>query len=186
MAEKCDACRLDRGQCTCQPRPQPQQPQQQPKLLQTGIKPPDLFVTKEDLPQYERKLRRWSRACGVDIKDQGDVVLLHPSLTNPNLHERLDREIGDKVQNNAESIDLIITTLKSWFGVDKGVDLMKIFNDFVNTQRKTGQDLHSYVAEFEGKYCQLEKHGEKLSSRLLALFILKNANLTDTEFQIIT
>ena len=106
-------------------------------------------------------------------------MLLHPSLTNPNLHERLDREIGDKLQGNAESIDLIITTLKSWFGVDKGVDLMKIFNDFVNTQRKIGQDLHSYVAEFEGKYNQLEKQGEKLSPRLLALFILKNANLTE-------
>ena len=103
MPEKCDACRLDLGQCTCQQRPQPQ------KLLQTGIKPPDLFVTKEDLPQYERKLRRWSRACGIDTKDQGDVVLLHPSQTNPILHERLDREIGDKLQGNAQSIDLIIT-----------------------------------------------------------------------------
>ena len=177
--EKCNACEKDQAQCACQPRTQP-------KLLYTGLKPPDLFVKKEDLPQYERKLRRWSRACGIDIKDQGDIVLLHQSQTNPNLHDRLDREIGDKVQGNAESINLIITTLKSWFGVDKGVDLMKIFNDFVNTQRSQSQDLHSYVADFEGKYNQLEKHGEKLSPRLLALFILKNANLSDTEFQIIT
>ena len=88
--------------------------------------------------------------------------------------------------DNVDSIDLIIKTLKSWFGVDKGVDLMKIFNDFVNTERKPGQDIHSYVAEFEGRYNQLEKLGEKLSPRLLALFLLKNARLSDTEFQIIT
>ena len=148
--EKCDACRLDRGQCTCQPRPQTNQ--NQSKLISTGLRPPDLFTTKEDLPTYERRLLRWSRSCGIDKKDQGDVVLLHQSLTNPSLHDRLDREIGDRVVDNVDSIDLIIKTLKSWFGVDKGVDLMKIFNDFVNTERKPGQDIHSYVAEFEGRY----------------------------------
>ena len=51
---------------------------------------------------------------------------------------------------------------------------------------EVGQNLHDYVAEFEARYNQLEKLGEKLSSRLLALFLLKHANLTDTEFQIIT
>ena len=33
---------------------------------------------------------------------------------------------------------------------------------------------------------KLQKMGENLSPRLLALFLLKNANLTDTEFQIVT
>ena len=55
-----------------------------------------------------------------------------------------------------------------------------------HTHRKAGQNLHEYVAEFEARYNQLEKLGEKLSSRLLALFLLKHANLTDTEFQIVT
>ena len=63
---------------------------------------------------------------------------------------------------------------------------MKVFNEFVNNQRKAGQDLHDYVAQFEARYNQLEKLGEKLSPRLLALFLLKHANLSDTEFQIIT
>ena len=135
---------------------------------------------------YERKLRRWSRACGIVEKDQGDIILLYPSVANPDLHERLDREIGEKVVNNTNCIDLIITTLKSWFGISKGVDLMKVFNDFITSVRTSSQDLHLYIAEFEGKYNQLEKLGEKLSPRLLALFLLKNANLSDTEFQIIT
>ena len=178
--DKCDSCQLDKNQCKCQSK------SNVGPVLQTSIKPPDLFVDKQDLSQYERKLRRWSRACGVDPKHQGDIILIHPSQTNPSLHDRLDREIGEKLENNPESIDLIISTLKQWFGVNKGVDLMKIFNDFVNSTRKPSQNLHEYVAAFEANYNQLEKLGEKLSSRLLALFLLKNANLSDTEFQIIT
>ena len=178
--EKCETCQEEKTNCTCQPTSNTS------KAIQSSIKPPDLFKQKEDLPLYARKLRRWSRACGIDAKLQGDIILLHPSNANPALHDRLDRELGDKLQNDAKAVETIITTLETWFGVDKGVDLMKVFNDFVNKNRKPDQDLHQYVADFEDSYNKLQKLGEKLSSRLLALFLLKNANLTDTEFQIIT
>ena len=73
---------------------------------------------------YERKLLRWSRKCGIPIEDQGDLIFLHPSESNPSLQERLDGELGDKMDNNPEGIKLIINTLKSWFGADKVVDLI--------------------------------------------------------------
>ena len=89
------------------------------------------------------------------------------------------------MDNNPGGINLIISTLKSWYGADKGVDLIRIFIDFVKTSRNPIQDFHSYVANFDEKYNKLQKLGEELSSRLLALFLLRKANLTDTEFQII-
>ena len=46
------------------------------KSIQSSLKPPDLFVVKEDLSLYERKLRRWSRACGIDPK----LYLLYCSI----------------------------------------------------------------------------------------------------------
>lgn len=72
---------------------------------------------------------------------------------------------------------------------------MKVLNDFVAKSRKPDQDLHHLAictnytaADFEDGYgyTKLQKMGEKLSSRHFALFLLKNANLTDTEFQIVT
>ena len=179
----CKTCKKAPTQCTCQANTSSSNTA---KAIQSSIKPPELFQQKEDLPAYARKLRRWSRACGIDSKLQGDVIFLHPSTTNPTLHERLDRELGDKIQDDANAVETIISTLESWYGVDKGVNLMKIFNDFVNKSRTPDQDLHQYVADFEGSYNQLEKLGEKLSSRLLALFLLRNAHLTDMEFQIVT
>ena len=172
--DKCQTCQLEKINCKCESTTKP--------IIQSSIKPPDLFVVKEDLPQYERKLKRWSWVSGVPPEQQGDIILSHSSQTNPSLQDRLDREIGDELQDNKDGVDLILSTLKQWFGINKGVDLMKVFNEFVNTQRKVGQNLHDYVAEFEARYNQLEKLGEKLSSRLLALFLLKHANLTDTEF----
>ena len=179
----CKTCKKATTQCTCQANTSSSNTA---KVIQSSIKPPELFQQKEDLSAYARKLRRWSRACGIDQKLQGDFILLHPSTTNPTLHERLDRELGDKIQDDANAVETIISTLESWYGVDKGVNLMKIFNNFVNKSRTPDQDLHQYVADFEGSYNQLEKLGEKLSSRLLALFLLRNAHLTDTEFQIVT
>ena len=175
-------CAKAKPDCTCSPNPH----QSTSKVIQTAIKPPDLFTHKEDLSLYARQLQRWSRACGIDTKLQGDFILLHPSSSNPTLHERLDRELGDKLPNDKTPVETIIKTLEQWFGVDKGVDLMKVFNDFVAKSRKPDQDLHQYTADFEDGYNKLQKMGEKLSSRLLALFLLKNANLTDTEFQIVT
>ena len=58
-------------------------------------------------------------------------------------------------------MELILSTLKQLFGINKGVDLMKIFNEFVSTQRKAGLNLHEYVAEFEARYNQLERNLEK-------------------------
>merc|ERR1711923_139162 len=107
--EKCETCQQEKVNCKCESNPSK-------PLLQSSIKPPDLFISKDDLPQYERKLRRWSRACGIPPEQQGDVILIHPSQTNPSLHDRLDREIGDKLQNNKEGVELILTSLKQWFG----------------------------------------------------------------------
>ena len=123
---RCGTCQNDKVNCKCESISRP--------IIQSSIKPPDLFVVKEDLNQYERKLRRWSRVCGVPPDQQGDIILSHPSQTNPSLQDRLDREIGDKLQDNKDGVDLILSTLKQWFGINKGVDLMKVFNEFVNNQ----------------------------------------------------
>ena len=76
------------------------------------------------------------------------------------------------MQDNRDCINLLLKTIKNWYGTDKGVDLIKTFNSFVSTKRSRDQDFHSYVGDFESRYSGLEKSGEKFSSRLLALFSL--------------
>ena len=121
-----------------------------------------------------RRLSRWSWACGIEPKLQGDFCF----TSNPTLHERLDRELGDKLPNYGLSLSSKL--IKSWFGVDKG--LMKVLNDFVAKSRKPDQDLNHLAictnytaADFEDGYgyTKLQKMEEKLSSRHFALFLLE-------------
>ena len=100
-AGKCNICELETWKCRCQKDKKVQ------KGIHNAIKPPDFCLTKEELPLYERKLQRWSRSCGIPIEDQGDAILLHQSITNPALQERLDKEIGDDMQDNRDCINPI-------------------------------------------------------------------------------
>ena len=42
----------------------------------------------------------------------------------------MDEHIGEKVQNNAKGVEIIINFLNTKFGVDKQMDLIKSFKDF--------------------------------------------------------
>ena len=70
--------------------------------------------------------------------------------------------------------------------LNKQADLMQAFTKFIGTTRSGSQDLVSYVAAFEHSYGEFQKLGEKLSQVFLALYMLANANLPDTDFQIVT
>ena len=60
-------------------------------FIHSSIKPPDLLVVKEDFSHYEKKIKRWSKFCGISPDQQGDVILIHPSLTNPSLIATWDK-----------------------------------------------------------------------------------------------
>ena len=90
-----------------------------------NIKPPEFLNSKEEFPSYKRRLQRWSRSCGLDRALQGDVVLMYAGKSE--IAEMLDREIGEKLIENVEGVDLIIKTLENWYGKESSVDLYQSF-----------------------------------------------------------
>ena len=48
------------------------------------------------------------------------------------------------------------------------------------------ESLINYIARFEDSYADVQKTGENLSSTCRAIFLLRQANLTDVDLQIIT
>ena len=154
----------------------------------SSVRPPDLGMVKVkgNLQIYIASLKRWARIGGVKAELQGDVVMMHASSDYPELYLELETELGEKILNNPNAITMISDSLEKRFGVNKQADLMQSFSKFIGTKRSVNQDLLSYVAAFENSYSEFKKLGESLSDVFLALFMLSNANLPDTDFQIIT
>ena len=71
------------------------------KVIQTSKEPSDLF-THKDQPSTKMELRVWYRTQAT----RG--LLFHQSTSNPTLHERLDRELGDKLPNDKTPVEPII------------------------------------------------------------------------------
>ena len=140
------------------------------------LKPPDISMLKDPsrLKHYILQLRRWSRIDKTKPKIKGEKVLLLASSQFPELSFEMDEQIGEKVTDNAEGVEIIIEFLQTKFGVDKQIDLIKSFKDFFFTNRGK-QDLVTYVSNFERNYLNFRNQGEELSNICLSLLLLTNA-----------
>ena len=140
-----------------------------------NIKPPDFLSSKEEFPQYRRRLERWSRTCGTSKKLQGDIVLMYAGKSN--IADMLDREIGDQLEDNEEGVKLIIDTLEGWYGKESNVDLYQSFVQWKDLKRLPGQDVVEFITKYEDSYTRLSQYGEKTSDRLKGMHLLQSADL---------
>ena len=112
-----------------------------------------------------RRLSRWSWACGIEPKLQGDFILLHQSTSNPTLHERLDRELGDKLPNDKTPVETIIKTLGNHSVVYQKLNHRSFSaNNYDSSREGTGQwvqDSKVFVQE-DGRApgAVLQRHGD--------------------------
>ena len=64
--------------------------------------------------------------------------------------------------------------------------MVKVLNQFFNTTRERNENLVDYITRFERNYAEVTKMGEILSPTCLSILLLRQAQLTDTDSQIIT
>ena len=93
---------------------------------------------------------------------------------------------NNSTRDNSKGIEKIITWLKAKFGMNKHADMFKVLNQFLNTTRARNENLVDYITRFERNYAEVKKLGETLSPTCLSILLLRQAQLTDTDSQIIT
>ena len=89
-------------------------------------------------------------------------------------------------KDDKEGIKKIVDWLKAKFGMNKHADMVKVLNQFLNTTRERHENLVDYITRFERNYAEVTKMGEILSPTCLSILLLRQAQLTDTDSQIIT
>ena len=153
--------------------------------------PPNISVLKDrsHLDYYITALKRWSslaKAAGTQEAFHADIVLDRAYRTYPELYMEMSDKFCDTLKEDSDGIEKIITWLSNKFGMNKHADMVKVLNQFFNTTRTKNENLIDYIARFEKSYADVKKAGESLSSSARAILLLRQADLTDVDHQIIT
>ena len=158
--------------------------------------PPSYAGIKGDrkkLTHYISALKTWARVSGVEKKNQADTVKYHAYQTAPELFEELEAKFGDTLTEKEEGLNSIITYLEEKFGVSQHSEIVRKLNDFYSVSRAKGEDLVKFTTRFDTAYKECTKikvAGNKsiidYSSTALAVLLLRTANLSDIDHQIIS
>ena len=104
----------------------------------------------------------------------------------PELCKEMSDHFDNSVERNNKGAEKTVTWPKAKFGMNKHADMVKVLNLFLNTTRSKNENLVEYITRFERNYAEVKKLGESLSPTCLSVLLLRQAQLTDTDNQIIT
>ena len=83
-----------------------------------------------------------------------------------------------------KSFDMVIV-LDSAFQYDARVGLPVDFDNYFGLSRKPGTTLLSYVTDHDEKYRKVNEHGVKLPDQLQGWLLLRRANITKEQYQLV-
>ena len=84
-----------------------------------------------------------------------------------------------------KSFDMVIEVLDSAFQYDARVRLPVDFDNYFGLSRKPGTTLLSYVTDHDEKYRKVNEHGVKLPDQLQGWLLLRRANITKEQYQLV-
>ena len=148
-----------------------------------------ILKDRSQLEFYIDAVERWAAIAaytGTPKEIQAELILTIAFKQNPELCKEMSDHFGSKLRKNKDGIKELVKWLKSKFGLNKHADMVKILNTFLNTCRAKTELLTDFITRFEKNYGEVKKMGEKLSETCLAILLLRQANLSDTDSQIIT
>ena len=102
------------------------------------------------------------------------------------LCKEMSNHFDNSVERNNKGAEKTVTWPKAKFGTNKHANIVKVLNLFLNTTRSKNEDLEWYIARFERNYAEVKKLGESLSSTCLSVLLLRQAQLSETDNQIIS
>ena len=129
--------------------------------VMSSIEPPDRSILKErsQLEFDILALKRWATIAKA-----------------PELCKEMSSNFNNSKGDNNGGIQKIVSWLKEKFSMNKHADMVKVLHRFPNITRAKSEN-----------YAEVKKLGETVSPTcLLILLLLRQAQLTDTDSQIIT
>ena len=148
------------------------------------MKPPEFFRDKGSFKQYKKDLERWERCTSVPAENRGDVILLNIPPGHK-LKEKLELEVGDKVKDASNGVQIILNALEAMYGTDEVLECYLRFRDLEQKQCSVGQDILEYTHEWETLYARAFEKGVTLNEMCKAFKLLDTANLEEIDKKLV-
>ena len=124
----------------------------------------------------------WTVVTELSREKQAVAVALSlPEDDKRKIKEKVFGELELDVLNSENCMSVLFELLDRYLLEDELMNSWNIFEDFEKFERKHGQNIREYVADFDLKFRKLEKIHIKLPSEILAFKLLRNANLSKQE-----
>ena len=145
--------------------------------------------TLNELTNYElwkQETLAWTVKPDLGKEKQAVAVALNlPGDGKNKIKEKVFCELKLDDLNSENGMCILFEFLDKYLLDDELMTSLNKFEDFDNFERKQGQNIREYVANFELKVSKLEKLNIKLPSEILALKLLRKANLSKQDRMIV-
>ena len=131
---------------------------------------------------WKLQTQAWTVVTELSEEKQAVAVALNlPEGDKRKIKEKVFGELELDVLNSENGMSVLFEFLDRYLLEDELMNSWNKFEDFEKFERKHGQNIREYVADFDLKFRKLEKIHIKLPSEILAFKLLRNANLSKQE-----
>ena len=154
---------------------------------------PPILDDSESFDLYLKRLKMWRITGGVEKERQGGLVV--QTLSN---RSKFKLGLADKLLelHSVEDlvgeleIDLVQTFLEKELGKKKIDKLLKTWKEFEFLQRKSGEEITTFISRFEMQYARAKaawafKPGYKIPEAIIASMLLMRVKASDTQEMIV-
>ena len=144
--------------------------------------PPSFDKNRDDYPKWKKKFNLWETITEVEKKKRGSILVLR--LDDETQESVLDSVSSEDLQSN-EGANKVITYLDSVFLKNTQFTEFQLYEDFETYRRPDTYSMDKFIDEFEKRWTKTKNKGTQLSENVLAYRLLKSANLSETQQQLL-
>ena len=144
--------------------------------------PPAFNRQSDDYSKWKKKFNIWKGITDLDKRKQGGNLILRLDDTT---QEQVLELVTEAEIATEEGADKIIQKLDVLFKTDKKLLDYKEYEDFESYRRPREMSITEYLNEFEKRWNKTKSNGTALSENVLAYRLLRSANLTRHDEQLV-
>ena len=142
--------------------------------------PPSLSNSKS-YSDWLKLIEIWRKFTSLEPEKQGPAIVLSlEGETQDAIRELNTNDITDK-----DGVSKVIECLNRLYKKDELTEKYNALESFETYKRKSNTSIRDFVTEFEKRHNKTKSHGTIWSDDLLAYRLLKSANLTTKDEQLV-